>query len=78
MTEAAQAFIRHLFASTAGDTIYSGVLAGNTASLRVQEKLGFERDGEEMVYFGPLREKRPHLNTKLARATFLARSPRSP
>jgi RimJ/RimL family protein N-acetyltransferase len=72
MTEAAQAFVRHLFASTAGDTIYSGALAGNTASMRVQEKLGFERDGEEMVYFRPLGEKQAHLNTKLARSKFLA------
>jgi RimJ/RimL family protein N-acetyltransferase len=74
MTEAARAFVGHVFASTACDTIYSGVLAGNTASLKVQEKLGFERDGEEMVYFGPLREKRLHLNTKFARARFLAGS----
>jgi RimJ/RimL family protein N-acetyltransferase len=73
MTEAALAFIRHLFASTGRDTIYSGAFADNAASLRVQEKLGFERSGEDMLYCRPRGEKRLHINTELARSRFLAK-----
>jgi RimJ/RimL family protein N-acetyltransferase len=75
MTEAAHAFVRHLFASTAGDTIYSGVLAGNTASLRVQEKLRFERTGKQMIYSRSRGERCEHINTELARSRFLAMTP---
>jgi RimJ/RimL family protein N-acetyltransferase len=75
MTEAARAFIAHLFASGGRQTIYSGVLVGNDASLRVQEKLGFERTGEEMVYHTGRREKLPLVRTQLARARFLTVSP---
>jgi RimJ/RimL family protein N-acetyltransferase len=72
MTEAAQAFIRYLFDSAAADTIYSGAFAGNSASLRVQEKLGFERTGEEMLYCRPCGEKRLHINMELPRSRFRA------
>jgi RimJ/RimL family protein N-acetyltransferase len=72
MTEAARGFIGHLFASTPADTIYTGAFADNAASLRVQEKLGFERTGETMLYCRPRGEKRPHVNTKLTRSRFLA------
>ena len=75
MTEAVRAFVRHLFASGAGDTIYSGAFAGNAASLRVQEKLGFERTGEEMLYCRPCGEKRLHVNTELPRSRFRAEPP---
>jgi RimJ/RimL family protein N-acetyltransferase len=73
MTEAARAFITHLFAATAVDTIYTGAFADNAASLRVQEKLGFERTGETMHYSRPRGEKLLHINTELARSRFLAR-----
>jgi RimJ/RimL family protein N-acetyltransferase len=72
MTEAAHRFIGHVFASTSVDTIYTGAFADNAASLRVQEKLGFERDGEMLLYCRPRGEKLAHVNTKLARARFLA------
>jgi RimJ/RimL family protein N-acetyltransferase len=75
MTEAAQAFVGHLFASTASNIIYSGVLAGNTGSLRIQEKLGFERIGEEMIYSRPRGERCAHINTELAKSRFLATTP---
>lgn len=75
MTEAALAFVRFFFASTPVDTIYSGVLAGNDASLRVQEKLGFGRTGEEMIHSRPRGEMCVHINTELARSQFLARCP---
>ena len=73
MSEAAQAFTRHVFTSAEHDTIYSGAFADNAASLRVQEKLGFERTGETMHYSRPRGEKLLHINTELARSRFLAR-----
>jgi RimJ/RimL family protein N-acetyltransferase len=75
MTEAARAFIGRLFATTAAGTIYSGAFADNSASLRVQEKLSFQRTGEMMLYCRPRGEKLAHVNTKLTRARFLAGCP---
>jgi RimJ/RimL family protein N-acetyltransferase len=74
MTEAGGAYIARIFAQTTIDTIYSGAFAGNEASLRVQDKLGFERTGEAQVYCRPHGEKRPHVNTQLTRSQHLARS----
>ncbi len=71
-TEAVRGFIRYLFACRGPDTIYSGAFAGNAASLRVQEKLGFERIGEEMLYCRPCGTKRRHVNTELRRSRFTA------
>jgi RimJ/RimL family protein N-acetyltransferase len=75
MTEAATALIAHAFAGEIGDTIYSGAFADNEASLRVQEKLGFVRDGETILYALPRREEFPHVNTKLTQNAFEARRP---
>jgi RimJ/RimL family protein N-acetyltransferase len=61
---------RACFAAGADDTIYSGAFADNAASLRVQEKVGFVRDGECMLYAQPRREKFPHINTVLTREAF--------
>jgi RimJ/RimL family protein N-acetyltransferase len=72
MTEAARGFIGCLFTSTPVDTVYTGAFADNAASLRVQEKLGFERTGEMSLYCRPHGKKRPHVNTKLLRSRFLA------
>jgi RimJ/RimL family protein N-acetyltransferase len=72
MTEAARAFIAHLFASTAVETIYTGAFADNAASLRVQEKIGFDRTGEMMLFCRPRGETLKHVNTELTRARFLA------
>lgn len=41
MTEALQALIAHYFATTGNQSLTSGMYADNTASRRVQEKLGF-------------------------------------
>ncbi len=57
-----------------GDTIYSGAFADNEASLRVQEKLGFVRDGETTLHSKPRGADFPHVNTKLTRSAFEARS----
>jgi RimJ/RimL family protein N-acetyltransferase len=75
MTEAARAFIARLFASTAVDTIHTGAFADNVASLRVQEKLGFERTGEIMLYCRPRGRELLHVNTKLVRSAFRTAAP---
>ena len=73
MTEAARGFLAWIFAAHACDTIYSGVFADNGASLRVQEKLGFVRDGETILRSKPRGADFPHVNTKLTRSAFEAR-----
>jgi RimJ/RimL family protein N-acetyltransferase len=73
MTEAARGVLAWIFAAHACDTIYSGVFADNAASLRVQEKLGFVRDGETTLYAKPRGGDFPHVNTKLTRSAFEAR-----
>jgi RimJ/RimL family protein N-acetyltransferase len=74
VTEAASAYIARIYAATAIDTIYSGAFVGNDASLRVQDKLGFARTGEDLVYCRPHGKRLPHVNTELTRAHFLATS----
>ena len=73
MTEAVRGFVPHVFAAPLGDTIYSGAFADNQASLRVQEKLGFVRDGETILRSKPRGADFPHVNTKLTRSAFEAR-----
>ena len=70
MTEAARAFIGQVFNTGLGDVIYSGAFAGNAPSLRIQEKLGFVRDGETMLYARPRDRTFPHINTKLTQHAF--------
>lgn len=74
MSEAARAFIAHVFATIPDDTIYSGVFRDNAASLRIQDKLGFARDGDAMFFANPQRKEMPHVNTVLTRARFAALS----
>ena len=38
----------------------AGAFVGNVASLRMQEKLGFARDGEAMFFSNPCRKEMPH------------------
>lgn len=72
MTEAARAFVECLFASGVGDQIRSGAFADNSASLRVQEKLGFVRVGESLLFCTPRGAEFPHIDTMLTREGFLA------
>ena len=72
VSEAARAFIAHVFATTETGTIYSGVFALNASSLRVQEKLGFARAEEEMLYSRPHDAELPFVNTMLTREAFEA------
>jgi len=59
-----------VFAAGIGDTVYSGGFADNAASLRVQEKLGFVRDGEIKLYSRPRGSAFLHVNTRLERDQF--------
>jgi len=72
MSEAARAFLGPVFATIPDDAIYSGAFRDNAASLRIQEKLGFERDGEAMFYSKPNRKEMAHVNTVLTRKRFAA------
>jgi RimJ/RimL family protein N-acetyltransferase len=72
MTEAARGFLACIFAANTSDVICSGAFADNAASLRVQEKLGFVRDGEVMMFAKPRNARFPHTNTVLTRDRFKA------
>jgi RimJ/RimL family protein N-acetyltransferase len=74
MSEAVRGVAAHVFAGGAHDAIHAGVFVGNTASLRVQEKLGFVQDGEAMLFSNPHQKEMPHINTVLTRANFAAHS----
>jgi RimJ/RimL family protein N-acetyltransferase len=70
MSEAARGFIAHVFSTISDDTIFSGAFADNAASLHIQEKLGFVRDGEAMSLSNPNGKDVLHVNTSLTRARF--------
>lgn len=71
MTEAVRAVVRHLFDTNDADAIYSGAFTENVASLRVQEKCGFVRDGDTTLFSKPRGGEFPHVNTVLTRARFV-------
>ncbi|SEC61709.1 Protein N-acetyltransferase, RimJ/RimL family [Rhizobiales bacterium GAS191] len=66
MSEAAAAFVDCLF-SDGHSFLASGVLAGNTASLRIQKKLGFRVVNERYIHARPHGRQMPHLDTVLGR-----------
>lgn len=70
MTEAARGFLAHVFAANVSEVICSGVFADNAVSLRVQEKLGFVREEEIMMFAEPHGVPLPHINTVLTRVAF--------
>jgi RimJ/RimL family protein N-acetyltransferase len=72
MTEAAHGFLTHVFKAGVGEVICSGAFADNAASLRVQDKLGFTRNGERMMFAKPRGDRFPHVDTVLTRARFEA------
>jgi RimJ/RimL family protein N-acetyltransferase len=74
MSEAARAFVVHFFAMKPDDVLYSGAFSENAASLRIQEKLGFRRDGGNMFYSRPRDGEFPHVSTSLTRAVFERRT----
>ncbi|MFI5012782.1 MAG: GNAT family N-acetyltransferase [Hyphomicrobiales bacterium] len=66
MSEAADALVDRLFADSYG-FVASGVIEGNAASLRVQEKLGFRVVNERYIHSRPHGRLMPHLDTVLGR-----------
>jgi|HigsolmetaAR202D_1030399.scaffolds.fasta_scaffold00850_24 RimJ/RimL family protein N-acetyltransferase len=68
MPEAAAAVIDAYFACSRAVHIASGLFAGNEASLRVQQKLGFVVVGEGLVPARPHGRMLPHYDTILGRA----------
>jgi RimJ/RimL family protein N-acetyltransferase len=72
MSETVAAFVRFLFDTVDCDTIYCGAFAENTASLRIQEKIGFLPDGTSTLFSRPRGADFPHVNTALTRERFKA------
>jgi RimJ/RimL family protein N-acetyltransferase len=64
MSEAARALVGRLFQDGHG-FVASGVLKGNRASLRVQEKLGFRTVNERYIHARPHNRLMAHLDTVL-------------
>ena len=73
MTEALRAVVEHVFATLPDDAIYCGAFVGNDVSLRVQEKVGFVRDGEAVLFSRPRGAEFPHVNTLMMRSRFESR-----
>ena len=69
-SEAVAALIERAFAQPTADVIRSGVFQGNAASLRVQQKLGFEVVGEVMANCRPRGRNVRLIRTQLTRARF--------
>ncbi|MCP4380868.1 MAG: GNAT family N-acetyltransferase [Hyphomicrobiales bacterium] len=69
-SEAGRAFLDHAFENYDTAIIRSGVFIGNDASLRVQEKLGFEVVGRRMVHCLARGRVIEHIDTMLTRERF--------
>jgi RimJ/RimL family protein N-acetyltransferase len=65
MSDAANAVIARFFGLKMGETLFSGVIADNPASLRVQEKLGFDVTGVQEIYAVPRAEMVKVITTEL-------------
>jgi RimJ/RimL family protein N-acetyltransferase len=75
MSEAAAAAVGQYLACRNVETLVSGYFAGNGASWRIQDKLGFRIVGERMLHSTPWGRKLPHIDTVLTRDRFEARLP---
>lgn len=71
-TEAGRGFLAFLFDAIGLDVVRSGVFHDNPASLRVQEKLGFERVGTRMVRCLARERHVEHIDTLLTRERYRA------
>ena len=73
MTEACAALLDWHFANLPVSIVHSGAHAGNTASLHVQDKLGFRDTGARSMRFVRSHNREiEHVETTLARADFEA------
>lgn len=71
MTEAVNAVIARFFHSFMGEVLYSGAIAENAASLRIQQKLGFDITGVEDVYCVPRAEQVRLITTELTFGSYM-------
>jgi len=71
-TEAGQAFLAYVFEAFEPGLVRSGVFVGNAASLKVQEKLGFEPVGTRKVHCLARGRRLEHIDTLLTRERFSA------
>ncbi|NTE87706.1 GNAT family N-acetyltransferase [Agrobacterium rubi] len=74
MSEAVAGVVEHFFQQMPEEVLYSGMFADNPASLRVQEKLGFQIIGCHEIYAVARAGMVTHLDTALTAETF--RKPR--
>jgi RimJ/RimL family protein N-acetyltransferase len=72
MTEAAIAFVRAYFATAARRPLTSGAHEDNSASLKVQENIGFVVSRRRPQFSRPLNCEIPLIETELTRGRFLA------
>jgi RimJ/RimL family protein N-acetyltransferase len=72
MSEATAAAVGHYFACRDVETLVSGYFAGNGASWRIQDKLGFRMAGERVLHSRPWGKDLPHIDTILTRDRFEA------
>ncbi|WP_416407701.1 GNAT family N-acetyltransferase [Agrobacterium rosae] len=70
MTEAVAGVVEHFFQQKPKDVLYSGMFADNPASLRVQDKLGFQIIGCHEVYAVARASMVTHLDTALTAKAF--------
>lgn len=73
-SEAARAAVGWAFAEGGLDCLASGAFQGNDASLRVQEKLGFQITGQRMLHCKALGVDRLHIDTALSHAKWEAQA----
>lgn len=74
MSAAVAASLDWFFAATAHETIYSGVFHFNQASLRIQHKLGFTETGRSRLLCLARNAEVEHIDTKLTRSVWKART----
>jgi [ribosomal protein S5]-alanine N-acetyltransferase len=77
-TEVVSALVGRVFAAPSAVVIRSAFFAGNAASWRVQEKLGFEIVSEVMAFCRPHGRELPLICTRLTRAAYEVRKPSAP
>lgn len=70
MSEAAEALVREIFSAMPVPFVYSGLFVCNTGSWRIQEKLGFAVEADNVLFCTPQGKELPHLSTVLSRENF--------
>ena len=71
MSEAVVRMLDWMFSDGGHDVVRSGVFDGNTASLRIQRKNGFEITGRNTVHCLARGVELPHINTAVTRCRYL-------